>query len=141
VRTYAATVHGRAPDLSSGERRWRALLAVLLGSAFGLLSCLDLESFPSCTFHDLTGYSCLTCGLTRSLLALAQGHLAASIGHHLMGPVLFLGICWAVVYAAAESLTGRKLFPAAWAVKVPLLWVALLWITYGAVRLASELAR
>jgi len=140
VKSHLHTVQDRTTVLTSGERSWRALATGLLGSALGILAFLGPESFPSCTFHELTGYSCLTCGLTRSVLALIRGDLASSIGHHLMGPFLVLGLLWAMMHLGAEALTGRKRSTVSRSWQV-LFSAALLWGTYGGIRLLCELAR
>lgn len=43
-------------------------------------------SFPNiCIFRATTGLPCPGCGLTRSIVAAAHGHLAASFSHHRLG--------------------------------------------------------
>jgi hypothetical protein len=109
-----------------------------------MFALLTPEAIPSlsCAFHEFTGYSCFTCGLTRSLLAIAHGHFSASIGHHLMGPVAFLGMFLAMINLGTEALIGRKWNPGAHAGfwRGALAFFILLWITYGGIRLALELA-
>lgn len=113
---------------------------VILLSAVGLRNPEALLPL-TCTFRDLTGVSCLTCGLTRSFHALMHGDPAGAAGFHLMGPVLFIavilaGVRWAVEAARGEVLRFRvapaALRLGAWALGV-------LWFGYWVVRLAGEL--
>ncbi len=130
--------------LSPARRRRRSLLAAALASAAALMSLLPPEwlPLPACIFHELTGHSCLTCGLTRSLTAAARGNLSGSLGYHMMGPVLLLGLLAAIVWLAAEALTGKPL-PArnrGTLLRTTLIVFASAWLTYGGIRLALELA-
>lgn len=34
---------------------------------------------PSCPIHDLTGFYCMTCGATRAVLSLIQGHILTAL--------------------------------------------------------------
>jgi formate/nitrite transporter FocA (FNT family) len=130
--------------LSDRERIQRALLAGGIGCLAGVFYLMTPESIPSlsCAFRELTGHSCFTCGLTRSLLAIAHGQLTDSLRYHLMGPVVFLGALIAMITLGAEAWTGRKWSPRIQAGfwKHALVFLLLLWITYGGIRLALEIA-
>ena len=97
---------------------------------------------PACAFHSITGHSCLTCGMTRSLHAISHGDLAASIRYHLFGPAVFLGMLLCLMRLAAETISGRRY--ALWAGRK--IWgrvvgmVAILWFVYWGARLAAEFA-
>ena len=132
------------PVTLSARQRWRrALLVGGIGCAAGMLSLLTPESIPSfsCTFHELTGHSCFTCGLTRSILASAHGQFTVSLGYHLMGPVLSLGLLLILMMLGAEALTGRRWTPGTTAGfwRNTLVILLLVWATYGGIRLALEL--
>ena len=99
--------------------------------------------FPSCLFHDLTGMSCLTCGLTRSLQATAHGDLPAAFQYHLLGPFLFAGAVAGVITCVMEASAGKR-----WVLRrqvsrlKPALFALLaVWLICGAVRMVIELAR
>lgn len=135
----------RKDALSPARRKWKALEAGGLACAAALMSFFPPEGLPlpSCVFHELTGHSCLTCGLTRSLLASARGNLSVSLEYHLMGPLLFLGLLAAIVWLSAEALTGTPVSPLR--AKGRLLRAAVtlvvgLWVTYGGIRFVLELA-
>src|ERR1043165_4761974 len=52
-----------------------------------------------CFFHRMTGIPCPGCGLTRSVLALLQGHVHDSIRLHPFGPLAFLTLVAALATA------------------------------------------
>lgn len=91
----------------------------------------DTPWYPVCMFHQLTGWHCPGCGLTRSLHALLNGRVMQSLAYN---PLLVVGLCWTVWEAAARGvylgLGVRKAGPANW-----MIWsfVALL-LLFGIVR-------
>ena len=116
------------------------------GLFFGLLILFLVPPanlpLPACAFHSITGHSCLTCGMTRSLHAILHGDLAASIRYHLFGPVVFLGMLLCLVSFAAEAISGRRYaIPTGgkiWSRVVSM--AAILWFVYWGVRIAAEFA-
>jgi hypothetical protein len=86
---------------------WGALaLAVLfLRPAWPLLA----RFLPPCTFREVTGIPCPTCGTARSALSLLEGRFLAAFGWNplaaLTGGIFLLGGPIAAVWAVA----GRKL--------------------------------
>lgn len=126
-------------------RPFKAFLAAAMLCGLGMLALLTPErlSFISCPFNRLTGHSCLTCGLTRSLQALLHGDLSASIHYHLMGPVLLGGILVACILWVLEASTGRRLrFDRPGGIQRPaMILFAAVWIAYSAVRLTAEFIR
>ena len=131
-------------NLSFEGRVIRAFLAggLLLGLLIlFIMPPADLP-FAGCTFHSITGYSCLTCGMTRSLHAISHGELAASLRYHLFGPAVFLLMLLASMIFTAEAISGRE--PAVHAgkkVKLQvLLFFVVVWFVYWGVRLAEEFA-
>ncbi len=87
---------------SSGRSLLRAGLGVLVAASAGhVLGAWDLAAatprLPAiCPVHALTGHDCPGCGMTRAVLALAQGDLAASIRQHPFGAPVVL---WAAATA------------------------------------------
>ena len=51
--------------------------------------------WPICGFHQITGLPCLTCGATRSTIALLHGNFAAA---WLWNPIAFLALCGVAVF-------------------------------------------
>jgi Protein of unknown function (DUF2752) len=85
------------------------------GAASGiLLSILHKAWFGNklgwpCPFKYWTGVPCPTWGMTRSMTAMAQGHLAASLHFHGLGPILFVLLVIAILHLGWECLTRRPL--------------------------------
>jgi Protein of unknown function (DUF2752) len=65
-------------------------------------------SFLKCPLRSLTGVPCPTCGMTRSFVATAQGHLYAAIKYHLFGPAIFLLFLAVVVSLLWELKTNKN---------------------------------
>lgn len=63
----------------------------------------------ACPLKWMTGVPCPTCGMTRSFLALAQGHLEQSLTYHLFGPLLFIGFVVAFIHVFVELVTQKRL--------------------------------
>jgi hypothetical protein len=116
------------------------------GLFFGLLILFFVPPanlpLPACIFHSITGHSCLTCGMTRSLHAVLHGDLAASIRYHLFGPAVFLGILLCLGSFAAEAISGRRyeLWAGGKIGGRAVAMLAILWFVYWGVRLAAEFA-
>jgi hypothetical protein len=100
------------------------------------------SSFPVtvCLFHSLTGHSCLTCGMTRSLIAIAHGRLGASLRYHLFGPAVFVGMIGSLLGLGAEAVIGKKILPRIdrklW--RPVFATVAVAWLIYWLIRLLTE---
>ena len=112
----------------------------VLGLVAAFLVAPEQTPFSSCVFREVTGYSCFTCGLTRSLHAVAHGDLIASLRFHLLGPALFACVVVASVLWILQSLTGEsvrpKTRPRIGAYSVTLF--AAVWIVYGSGRMIVE---
>lgn len=97
--------------LAPEDRIARGVISTILLAAIVTISLVPPENIPlsGCAFHSLTGYSCLTCGMTRALHAITHGHLVTSLRYHVMGPVIFAGGVLLFLMCAAEAVTGRRL--------------------------------
>ena len=128
--------------LSFDARLGRVGLGMALAVAAG--STLFLQSvgalLPACLFHELTGVSCLTCGLTRSLEAASHGNISTALQFHLLGPFILAGIVTACIALFAEALTGKRVvrFRHGRGLQM-LLGFAAVWIVYGVTRAIVEL--
>jgi len=65
--------------------------------------------FQVCYFKSLTGYSCPTCGLSRSFHAVTHFQLKDAFTFHIMGPVLYISFLFFFFKFAYESFSGNKL--------------------------------
>jgi len=99
---------GRTLDLGLA-----ALAAAQLGAAAWLLPAGDRLALPDgtplpgmCLVHAALSIDCPLCGMSRSFVALAHGDLAAALGFHPAGPLLFAAM--AVFVAAAIAIAVRR---------------------------------
>ncbi len=65
-------------------------------------------SLTNCRFHEITGISCPTCGLSRSLHAVAHFQFWDAIQFHLMGPIIFLIIMVLFIKLLVEAVSGER---------------------------------
>jgi hypothetical protein len=134
----------RGNTLTRSDRFARGLIAAGILAALLTIFVVPPEnlSLTTCAFHSLTGYSCLTCGLTRSLHAVSHGELITSLRHHVMGPVIFIGALLLFFVPAMEAIAGkRKWLPLRGRnAKIIALHIAVFWLFYWGVRIMSELA-
>jgi Protein of unknown function (DUF2752) len=64
--------------------------AVAVGAVAGNDAAVGPDGPVLCPFRLLTGLPCPFCGMTRSLLALGRGDVAASVALHPLGPAVAL---------------------------------------------------
>jgi hypothetical protein len=129
------------------SRECRVAMAVMSGGLF--LCLLTVFSVPpgeypfaGCVFQAITGHSCFTCGLTRSLHAIAHGQLGASIRYHLFGPAFFAGILLCSIVFGAEAIRGKRyLIRHSERSRNKAIAVLIFsWVFYWGIRLISELS-
>jgi hypothetical protein len=100
------------------------------------------ESLPfgACAFKRATGFSCLSCGMTRSFHAAACGELGEALRFHPLGPILLAGILFVGAIAGGEAVAGRTL--AARPPKRTVVRIAAVlgsgWLLFGVVRAVIE---
>jgi len=123
-------------------RMTKALLAAALFVMIATVYVVPPEDspFPTCEFHALTGHSCLTCGMTRSLHAISHGELIESVRHHLMGPAVFIVMLLSFIVLFLEAASGKRLRidmgrRTRWQAVV---LFAVVWLTYWGARLITE---
>jgi hypothetical protein len=131
--------------LTRGDRAFKAFTATGLLLVLGAVFSFAPDNIPllSCAFHNLTGHSCPTCGLTHSLHAISHGELFLSLHYHLMGPLVFTGMVAASLMWSVEAATGKKirLTTNTGRMKYFVVAFAVLWIMYWGFRLVSEFVR
>jgi len=129
-------------NLSRTDRLIKALMAAVLISGVALLFFVppDSLSFTPCGFRSLTGHSCLTCGMTRSLHAIAHGELSESVQYHLMGPAFFIVMFLSGCVLTFEAASGKRmqLDAAGRSRRKAVLLLAIVWLTYWGARLITE---
>jgi hypothetical protein len=117
-------VHVRRVQLPAGADR----IAVGLSACCVGATVLGAAASPSlatpgagmCPFSLLTGLPCPFCGLTRSMLALGEGHLGGAAAQNPLGLVLLPAAVLLLVAGGRAIVRGRRL---SW--PVPVLWIGL----------------
>ena len=131
-------------SLTQKDRLARGVFAAGLFIALSVIFLVPPENLPfaTCAFHSLTGYSCLTCGLTRSLHAISHGALISSLRFHMMGPFLFLMMILFSILLSFESVTGKqRVFHfGGESVKKLVSVITIIWLLYWGTRFITELA-
>jgi hypothetical protein len=98
----------RPTDLSLEHRILKMLLAGGLFLGLVILFFVPPQNIPfTCLFHAITGHSCLTCGMTRSLHAMIHGDWVASFQYHLFGPAVFMGMLLCLIIFTADAIQGK----------------------------------
>ncbi len=69
----------------------------------------EKSEFLTCRFKQLTGYSCPTCGLTRSFHAFSHLHFKEAFGFHLFGPFLYTALLLCLIKFLYELTTGKEI--------------------------------
>jgi hypothetical protein len=99
---------------SDGARRQRALLALALVAAAGVMLAAEVPVCPTALFF---GIPCPGCGLTRATLALFRGDIRQALALHPLAPILaplFLGALGKVLFdfvlGAKPNATPRRSF-------------------------------
>ena len=89
----------------------KIILALLIGIILGVSFFLHPENLPvkTCYFHDKTGLSCPTCGLTRSFYSFSHLQFVEAFQFHIMGPiilivVLFFELKWMFEIVAKKEI-------------------------------------
>jgi hypothetical protein len=79
------------------------------GSAQAMATHRQL-GLPPCTFQEVTGMPCPSCGMTTSFALLMRGDVANSARANWVGTVLATFCLLVIPWAAASVLLGRALF-------------------------------
>jgi hypothetical protein len=111
----------QTPALLGMRERDLRIGAVALVGAAAAWRHLPWHGSFHCPFRALTGQPCPFCGMTRSWIAAAHGHVAQSLAYNPGGIVLFAA---AIVLIVKPSLLRRLRVPqwSAWAA-LGVLWV------------------
>jgi hypothetical protein len=102
--------HAAPPVLLTDAVRWaRGREAAFVGAMLAFLAAADPNRplpFDVCLWHRLTGYRCLTCGLTRSVCHAIRGDWAGSFALHPAGVITLVLLAGWCVRSAFEASTG-----------------------------------
>jgi len=124
--------------LNSRQKSNRFFLAVLflLILIFTFFTDPREVSFLSCSFKNMTGHNCPTCGLSRSFYAFANLNFGEAFAYHLLGPVFYISMVSIFLKSTTEIITNKKIqltmHPAVTKILLALLLLTWLifWITH-----------
>ena len=129
-------------EVSTADRRIKIFLAaVFLGVIFfPFLISPAPAGIITCKFHQITGHSCPTCGMTRSLVALTHFHLKEAFQYHLFGPLVYVVFLISFIALLTEIITGRKirLGIKSFTIRITIGIFFSLWIIFWIIRLVGE---
>ncbi len=91
------------------ERLFGALLACLLVLGAFVLPPHRPLPVDVCLWHRVTGFACLTCGLTRAACLFARGLWRESLAMHAAGWLLLSSLTVAAAWMSAEAAVGLDL--------------------------------
>ena len=89
----------------------RAVIVLCILSVLLVTTLINPEKteLPACQFKRLTGYSCPTCGLTRSFHAFSHMNFRESFGFHPLGPVIYAGLLLVLIKFSFEIAAGKEI--------------------------------
>ena len=116
-------------------------------TALLLVLCVLFFSNPEkiyltkCLFHKTTGYSCPSCGLSRSLYAASHFDFLQSFQFHLMGPIIYFSILIFLTKFSFEIIVRKAIQIEIKTIIVKIIVASFigLWGAFSLVRVITEL--
>ncbi len=120
------------------KRIWAAILLGVIGLAF-LINPTD-TNFITCQFKELTGHSCPTCGMSRSIHSASHLQIIDSILFHPIGTILFFGFIILFFKFSFEAVTKNEIqFKVdGFLIKIFCISIVIFWIWFWIIRLIFE---
>ena len=129
--------------MNMARRRLSILWATLLFGflVFPYLTNSGSTGYFGCSFHQLTGLSCPTCGMSRSLYELSQFNILESFKMHLLGPVIYLLAVILFIKLSIEVIIGATFKFEVNSIVIKRAFVAfgVIWVVYWLTRMALEI--
>jgi hypothetical protein len=119
---------------------WLATFALFLFSTFFVKP--EKLTFTKCLFRELTGLSCPTCGLSRSLYLASHIKFWESVRLHIMGPIIYLIVLLLFLKFSFEIFSRKELqlIIRPVVVKMMIAVFASFWLGFWIFRLVSEIS-
>ncbi len=139
-RSWAAFTEPLTPPVFKNKWQGLAGLVLFLAASF-FFEATPVSGLILCPFRLITGLECAGCGMTRSWVSLAAGHLAEAFAHNPFGPILFVLAVLKSLFLSLELWKKKKLYlrPVDW-VRKPLLGaIAIAMILFGIYRVVFGL--
>ena len=117
------------------------LSILILGFLLSIFLNPEKVNLLPCYFHKITGFSCPSCGLTRSFHAVSHLHFQEAFQLHLMGPVIYFALIFLFLKISFEIVIREqiqiKVNPVL--TKATLFVFLVLWLGFWLIRLLNEL--
>lgn len=92
---------------------WRWVMLTFMATPFGVAASISWFHIsiplPPCLFQAIFGFPAPSCGLTRSVLAIARGDWQTALSYHLFGPLILLAMMTLAIVAITELVSQRAL--------------------------------
>jgi hypothetical protein len=98
-------------QLSSAQKLNRCIFIACVLSIFLFTNFWNPEqaNLLPCYFHEITGHSCPSCGLTRSFHAIAQLNFQRAFEFHPMGIILYFALLVLLLKATLEIVIKNEI--------------------------------
>ncbi|MCU0644376.1 MAG: DUF2752 domain-containing protein [bacterium] len=129
-------------QLSSAQKlnRYIFIAGILLILLFTLFWNPERANLLPCYFHEITGHSCPSCGLTRSFHAIAQLNFQQSFEFHPMGMIVYFALMVFVLKFILEIVLKKeiRLSLKDWVKKFAIGGLLFVWMGLWIIRLLHE---
>ena len=97
--------------LTMAEKNNRLFAVILFSIILSLPFWINPNSqnLLTCSFKEMSGYPCPTCGMSRSFYSLTHFNLSQALDYHLMGPVVYFSLMFLTFLFTVELLLQKKL--------------------------------
>jgi hypothetical protein len=118
------------------------ILVILLLIFFFSSLCINPQKTPllSCFFHEKTGFSCPTCGISRSFYSFSRLNISESFHYHWMGPIMYILLLILLLKLTIEIATKRnvQLIIKPIIKKIFVFLFLFLWLIFCLIRFSNE---
>ena len=129
-------------QLSSAQKhnRYIFIAGILLILLFTIFWNPEQANLLPCYFHEITGHSCPSCGLTRSFHAIAQLNFQQALEFHPMGIIIYLVLLMFLLKFILEIILRKEIRVSlnAWVKKFALAGVLFVWMGWWIIKLFNE---
>jgi hypothetical protein len=103
-------IHAYCP-MPANKILFKAVIVSLLLSVFlvSIFIIPEKTKFLTCQFKQFTGYSCPSCGLTRSFHAFSHMNFQESYRFHLMGPIIYVALLFVLMKFSVEIVIREEI--------------------------------
>ncbi len=98
-------------QLSSAQKLNRYIFIACILSIFLFTNFWNPEqaNLLPCYFHEITGHSCPSCGLTRSFHAMAQLNFQRAVEFHPMGMIIYFALLVLLLKTTLEIVIKKEI--------------------------------